>query len=47
MTTATAIIAAGTFLTILGAAAALVIARGAAIADTRQHHPRPSEETRP
>ena len=33
--------------TILGAAAALVIARGAAIADTRQHHPRPSEETRP
>lgn len=46
MTTAIAI-AAGVFLTILGAAAALVIARGAAIADTRQHHPRPSEETRP
>ena len=47
MTTAIALIAAGTFLAILGAAAALVIARGAAIADTRQHHPRPCEDTQP
>jgi hypothetical protein len=46
MTTATAIIAAGVFLTILGAAAALVIARGAAIADTRPR-PRPDQDTQP
>lgn len=46
MTTAIALIAAGTFLAILGAAAALVIARGAAIADTRPR-PRPSEDTQP
>lgn len=45
MTTAIALIAAGVFLTILGAAA-LVIARGAAIADTRPR-PRPSEDTQP
>lgn len=45
MTTATAIIAAGVFLTILGAAAALVIARGAAIADTPR--PRPDQDTQP
>jgi hypothetical protein len=47
MTTAIAIIAAGVFLTILGAAAALVIARGAAIADTRPHRPRPDQDTQP
>ena len=46
MTTAIALIAAGTFLAILGAAAALVIARGAAIADARPR-PRPDEDTQP